>query len=115
MNKKIIVALFMGGILEREDVVRIRLKVIRGQVGVEHLEFDSDWRWLMEVVKKIDEILYVSSVDYIDGNNEHLESFYALGLKNLKYGENITTVSTDIEAVFEDVVKFIEWYNKNKS
>jgi len=61
------------------------------------LRFDSSWDWLMRVVEKI------------YGLNIYYEYVYKT---SGQFGGGIE-LSTNINSVWEAVVDFIEWYNKN--
>ena len=64
------------------------------------LVFHKDWNWLMEVVEKIYQTnLYYDK--YIDFNS----SMFSSGKIEL---------STNKEAVYNDCLEFIKWYNENK-
>lgn len=71
--------------------------------------YNSDWNWLMEVVEKIESlhesnnVLIGTNITYVQIHNKvsnEQETFK--GVSNIK-----------IEAVYNAVVVFIEWYNKN--
>jgi len=61
--------------------------------NIQHMMFSSSWDWLMPVVKSVNLKGYAGGI------------LYALydALKGV-----------DIEAAFNEVVRFIKWYNKNK-
>lgn len=59
------------------------------------LNYDKDWNWLMEVVKKI---LTIS-----------------LKLDSMEMYYNITDSMPNIEQTYEAVVQFIEWYNNEQN
>ena len=84
------------------------------QMYPSEMPFNRDWNWLMEVVKKIDGILYNYSVGYVEGDSE-LDDFYELELKGLRYHSNTVFVSCNIEEVYESVVEFIKWYKQIKT
>lgn len=78
------------------------------------LKFNTDWNWLMEVVKKIDNILYNMNVEYIEGDVS-LDSFYSQNIEGLSYNsEDGAMISMDIEVAYKAVVKFVEWFNAEK-
>ena len=80
-------------------------------VFVRDLIFHSDWNWLMEVVEKIEECDIVASFQieqptiYIWASSES-DSFEDIEVDIFD--------KTKIEAVYEAVVKFINFYNKQK-
>jgi len=74
---------------------------------INRLEFNSSWDWLTSVVEKIEQLNHPV---YIHGNTctiyEHVGK---------DHGWEIECVyPTKIEATYNAVIKFIEWYNKNK-
>ena len=64
-------------------------------------KFDTDWNWLMEVVRKIRVLVMEDVTD---------------DLYNSEYWDNIThkLVELEIEAVYNACVEFIKWY-KNEN
>lgn len=64
---------------------------------IEILHFDSDWNWLMEVVKKIKSIetAKIIGITYYD---DWLEAI------------NEALISTNIDKLYNICIRFIEWY-----
>ena len=60
-------------------------------------KYDSDWNWLMKVVLKCLEICH----------NEMLNEW--------KNGFSDSFFSRDINCMYSEVLRFIKWYNENKS
>lgn len=60
------------------------------------LHYDTSWDWLMPVVEKI------SQTDFDFNNCDRPEEYYNLMR---------TTIFSPINEVYEEVVKFIKWYN----
>lgn len=75
------------------------LDVINGQRN-EKLLFDSDWNWLMPVVKKI----YSLDIYYSSYIIEKASQFHNGQIE----------LTTNINSVYNQVIEFIKWYNKNK-
>lgn len=73
----------------------------------EELEFHKSWNWLMPVVKKIE------SLDKIEGC-KYLVTICSDVCRIDTVNDEITWKrgSTKILAVYQAVIKFIEWYNK---
>jgi hypothetical protein len=67
---------------------------LKGDNTFDELKFDTDWNWLMPVVKKCRE----------ESNDEdsYWEAIY------------YSLVDLDIDNVYIAVVEFIKWYNENK-
>ena len=82
------------------------------------LEFDSNWNWLMEVVEKITSILMLDDnykynylyIGYDFEDNEHYVNLYVSEDTQL----NGSSKNSKIEATYEAVVNFINFYNKQK-
>ena len=82
------------------------------------LEFDSNWNWLMEVVEKITSILMLDDnykynylyIGYDFEDKEHYVNLYVSEDTQL----NGSSKNSKIEATYEAVVKFINFYNKQK-
>jgi len=74
--------------------------------------YHSSWNWLMPVVEKINTIDSYAYNFVIRACNVRIDIPRE---GNLIVLETETTVDNQIKAVYEAVVKFIEWYNeKNK-
>jgi hypothetical protein len=97
------------------------------------LKFHSDWNWLMPVVENIEELDMKNefySWNYDDEVHYNFEGF-SIDMENKKcmvyahmsldpiFVVNKETFninfSSKIEAVWNAIVEFIEWYNKNKT
>lgn len=61
--------------------------------------FSTSWDWLMPVIKKINEI--------------HRQGPSIAGINVEFYKVLSMEIDTEIEYVYEGVVNFIKWYNKN--
>jgi hypothetical protein len=72
------------------------------------LSFDRDWNWLMSVVDKIESLGYeffiVESRCRIAHNTDK-------SIETIIYFENM---GKKIDACYDSVVQFIEWYNETK-
>jgi hypothetical protein len=89
---------------------------------VEDLEFDTDWNWLMDVVKKIEGIK-VTEV-YGEFNEKEaiaeisisIEGNFCQILSNGLYLNEVSSIegATKIEATYNACVEFIEWYNEQQ-
>lgn len=78
---------------------------------LKELRYDTDWNWLMEVVEKIESIIFdnnnsfnvtIGSTNYCviqDSNGDTYESVE-------DYGE------TKLLTTYKAIVKFIKWYNE---
>lgn len=83
----------------------------KGKNGINHfdLKFHSDWNWMMEVVKAIEKLGYVSSI-YKNGV-EHCSGF----LKDKEVSWIVLSKAlVKEEAVVQAINKFLIWYNENK-
>ncbi len=69
------------------------------------LRFDSDWNWLMPVIRKIEELGndVLITTNYIQIAFDKGEQFIVIDDLNIK-----------IDSVYDAVVEFIKWYNENK-
>jgi len=98
---------------------------------VHGLDFHESWDWLMPVVEKIEQMILKDVIDYEDKNyeNEKLRfpicftanqqeawiQFYHIGVSGgdahfdiIKKYSNISK----IDAVYNVIIEFIKWYNK---
>jgi len=76
--------------------------------------YDVSWDWLMPVVEKIEKNKYV---DEFNINWDSLGEKHHCEITNTqKFTFETIRIYADskIEAVYEAVVEFIKWYNKNK-
>jgi hypothetical protein len=77
--------------------------------NVGHLEFHTSWDWLMPVVQKIDEM----------GYNVHI-SRISCKITPILENDNVITsfvcgnVDKKIKLVYDTVVEFTKWYNKEQ-
>ena len=113
-NKLKLIALFMGateldetsGLLDPSKCLNM-VHPIRPD-GIEYislteLKYDTSWDWIMPVVGKIGDLEF--------SEKEGLEEYMNKKFVN-EFGIKIHIYCT-ITQVFNAVVKFIEWYNKN--
>ena len=81
-------------------------------------QYDRDWNWLMKVVEKITSILMLDDnfkynylyIGYDFEDKEHYVNLYVSEDIQL----NGSSKNSKIEATYEAVVKFINFYNKQK-
>lgn len=109
-NNKLI-AEFMGLQLEQEQD-RIFIKGL----GTKLIEetFNTDWNWLMEVVCKIESIVWEDLNDTSFNVTIGATSYCVIQDNNGGLVEIIGQGSTKIESVYNAVVLFIKWYNEQK-
>lgn len=97
------IALFMGW---TPDEVRIYLTVkYPNNKTLGKLNYYNDWNLLMPVVHRI--FLFLES-NFLD------DYWKCKGIYWKDSRFRLMTIATPIENVFEEVVKFIEWYEQNK-
>lgn len=84
------------------------------------LEFHSDWNWLMEVVEKIESIkdsYHGRFGVYISSNSCTIQSTNFKPHKPISnrphYYDNVV-LNTKIESTYNAIIRFINFYNKNK-
>ena len=80
------------------------------------LLYQDSWDWLMPVVKKIDQILFesyleIASEDVINPQ-ELINRWWLFEHRTLQYTNDQLKCGTDIKEVYDDVVDFINFYNK---
>jgi len=73
-----------------------------------------DWNLLIDVIREIECDLYNMNYEYVEGFYT-VEGFNSLDLESIEYISDINglTMQTDIEFVYKDVVKIIEWLNRS--
>ena len=89
-----------------------------GSMGLSQLKYHFSWDWLIPVIKKIENIkdnINGRFAVYIGGNGCTIQStkLHLSEKDRIKRYYSQTYADTKIEAVYQEVVKFIKWYNKN--
>jgi hypothetical protein len=98
------IALYMGW---KTDKLHTYLLVRYPQTGaVTGIAYNEDWNLLMPVVQKIDRFLDENLLD---------EFWSAKGISWKHSRFKMMNIATPIETVFEEVVKFIKWYDETRS
>ena len=78
-------------------------------IELNKLKFHSNWNWLMEVVGRIESL---GGAVCIGNGNCVMIVFYIGAVTDESYSKTRElTGETKIEAVYNAVVSFIEWYN----
>ena len=88
---------------------------------LEHMEFHSDWNWIMEVVEKIESIKQLTLetcnnwvgeftivIRYKSYSSTH---YFSREIPRVSHGQDFRTKK---EAVIQAIDQFIDWYNKQK-
>ena len=90
--------------------------IIGKQNACTPLKFHSDWNWLMEVVEKIEKTRRSKWSKYTFA----CVKISSLGCQIIFYGNREEIISDVVrpykmEAVYDACLKFIKWYNEQKS
>jgi hypothetical protein len=75
--------------------------------------YKFSWDWLMPVVEKIESLGYVSYIEKMNVNYEQHRVYFNEHGSLLEVARGARNESK-LLAVYDAVVDFIEWYNKNK-
>ncbi len=80
---------------------------------LEQMKFDKDWNWIMEVVRKIEDL------SDEENNGEYFFEIYKFGVTIFSNGDYVNEIvntigKTKLEATYKAVVEFINYYNENK-
>jgi hypothetical protein len=80
---------------------------------LEQMKFDKDWNWIMEVVRKIEDL------SDEENNGEYFFEIYKFGVTIFSNGDYVneivnTTGITKLDATYKAVVEFINYYNAIK-
>lgn len=94
---------FFGWMKDKEHLLPMSIKLDKFGLNYlcrrhKDLKFDSDWNWLIEVIKKTKHIISKKK----ELNNDEIYIY-----QNIKY----SLLSLEIQKIWESVVKFIEYYN----
>lgn len=76
--------------------------------------YDTDWNWLMDVVSKIESIVWEDLNDTSFNVTIGATSYCVIQDNNGGVIEIIGQGSTKIESVYKACVEFIKWYNEQK-
>ena len=76
---------------------------------IDEMKFHSDWNWLMEVVEKIENLNYWIN---FHGNISYYN--FEIGTNNNDFKTIIGEGDTKFKAVYDAIIKFINFYNKQK-
>jgi hypothetical protein len=108
-QKNRLIAEFMGYSLDDENLnsYSILKNGIFNYIRLDNLKYNSDWNDLMEVVEKIESLGYSFRVEGSTVIVKHTDSEFK---EMFGYSETYSK----IEAVYNAVVEFIEWYNSAK-
>lgn len=79
-------------------------------------QYATSWDWLMPVVKKIENLLFVTSIQYSQKYHraeihEHPQVLNTIGKFTAILGKSETS---KLEATYKAVTEFIKWYNEQK-
>ena len=107
-NNKLI-AVFNGDIKTINDKVSFNKNC-----SVDDLQYHKDWNWLMEVVSKIESIVWEDLNDTSFNVTIGATSYCVIQDNNGGVIEIIGQGSTKIESVYKACVEFIKWHNKQK-
>lgn len=105
------IAEFMGEkeLISESDFLAMEHKAHNPTI-IEYLRYNSSWDWLMPVVEKIEKLDYIK----VESNYQNVENdWQCLIVKS----NDIIIQEFDfnhIDAMYQAVVQFIEWYNKQK-
>lgn len=80
----------------------------RKPIEVSELKFHSDWRWMMEVVEKIERLKHRITI------TTQIDDFCNVIFHNPQFSFTQRN-KRKIEAVYNACVEFIQWYNQNKN
>jgi hypothetical protein len=94
------------------DAEEILLRAERDNT-FDNLKFHTDWNWLMEVVEKIESIVWEELNDTSFNVTIGATSYCVIQDNNGGVIEIIGQGGTKIESVYKAVVDFIKWYNEN--
>lgn len=99
----LLIAQFMDEGIARQIKLKSVKPLTTAEVFVRTRKYHEDWNKLMNVLKKIFETIGYKSVDECTE-----EEWYAsIGVTRL-------TITSELETVYNAVVRYIKWYNANK-
>ena len=89
------------------------------EISPDHLAYESSWEWLMTVVDKIDLLGYFTLIATRSfGEGFYMNIVTGVGLANSTLDNPskfmCTSSTSRLECVYNTVVEFVKWYNKNK-
>jgi hypothetical protein len=111
-EKNLLIALFMG---YESYIFRGRTMIIFEEDNHRtdnDMYYHASWDWLIPVLKKIDDLLYASYVDSDNTVQDFINKWWETNTKTLQYTNDQLKFGTDINEVYDDVIDFINFYNK---
>ena len=119
-EKNALIAVFMNGVLETPGEpfkpfyswFKDEEKRAKHYATFDKLKYNKSWDWLIPVLKKIDDLLYASYVDVDDTVQDFINKWWETNTKTLQYTNDQLKFGTDINEVYEDVIDFINFYDK---
>jgi hypothetical protein len=75
-----------------------------------NFKYDTDWNWLMEVVKKIEDLGYIVSTNLNSTDIKNLDTLETITYNRGSWKQYKPPL-TKIESVYNACVEFIKWYN----
>jgi hypothetical protein len=133
MNKDKLIAEFMGDYFDTGLEPAYYIRSYNKEYKIEDSQFHKSWDWLMPVVEKIESLdlsEWMYSWEDLDGETRYnfegisveiektrcwiyinlsLDPYWTINEKTFK-----VKYETKLEAAYESVVEFIEWYNERK-
>ncbi len=86
--------------------------LVKRDSTISRLIFHQSWNWLIPVLEKIEDLLYASYVDYDVTVQDFFIKWSETNTKTLQYTNDQLKFGTDINEVYDDVIDFINFYNK---
>jgi cytidylate kinase len=103
-NNKLI-AEFLGWEIENEMYINTNKVFV--QYTYQSLKFNSDWNWIMQVRKKIEDLgfdvnIFKNGIEIVNYSNK---TEIVNNVSQISYNESI-------DFVYSGFVEFVEWFNK---
>lgn len=112
-NNKLIVEFMGREVITEKDFLAYNYEELKDNMYIDTtLKYHSSFDWLMEVAEKIESLGYQV---VIEKNNCNIINWEYTQVIDPKFYSRVIRSATKIEAVYNAVVSFIEWYNEQKN
>ena len=113
-EKNELIAKFLGYSQPHPDYPHTTYWYKKDEAPLTMLSFDTDWNWLMEVVEKIESIVWEETNDTSFNVTIGATSYCVIQDNNGGMIEIIGEGKSKLESVYNACVEFVKWYNEQK-
>ncbi len=112
-NKIKLIAVFEG-YQQVKEFETLFIHPTKKNLTISEFKYDSSMDWLMPVLERIEAMGYKTIIGGGDSWGNYCNINYGISLMESSETKAMGQGDTKMEAIFEAVAEFIEWYNKKK-